>query len=272
MERRIALRLFSLAVFFAALAPAGLRLSAAEPATAKPQIVLLKFDDVTTNGAHGKAPVAPRWEKLVEYLKANQLKSSLGVICYSLEKDNPTYFKWIKDIQAGGLIEMWCHGYRERKAEDKTGEFEEGTAADQRAIFEKCEKLAITKLGFPLVAFGPHWSGTTDATDEALANTPEVKVWLYGPKKPKFFKGLSIERYLALENPTFVPDPVKFKETYQKSAAKAPILVLQGHPNQWSDERWAGFVQIIEFLRTQNVVFMTPSECLASVGAAAGKE
>jgi peptidoglycan/xylan/chitin deacetylase (PgdA/CDA1 family) len=70
---------------------------------------------------------------------------------------------------------------------------------------------------------------------------------------------------MAIENPTFVPDPGKFRETYEKSATKSDVLLLQGHPDQWDDKRWAGFVEIIEFLKSKNVVFMTPSEYLRKV-------
>lgn len=255
----------SLALALSDLGCPPARGAALAPTPAKPQVILLKFDDVTTNGARPGAPVSPRWQKLVDYLNAQRIKGSFGVICHSLEKDNPVYFKWIKDLQAAGQIEMWLHGYRNRTAEDKHGEFEVGSAAEQRAVFEKSEALARAKLGFPFAAFGPHWSGTTDATDEALSQTPEVKIWLYGPRQPKFFRGLSIERIMALENPTFVPDPNKFQEIYERSGAKAPVLVLQGHPNAWTDERWSGFEQIIHYLRTKNVVFMTPSEYLATI-------
>lgn len=264
MPRHPALRILSLvlsvAAFFRAWAPAF-------GADAPPQVILLKLDDVTAYGLPPKAPVAPRWQKIADYLAAEKIKGSFGIICSSLEKDNAAYFKWIKDLQATGRIEFWLHGYHARTDADKVGEFEVGTAAEQRAIFEKSEALALAKLGFALPAFGPHWSGTTDATDEAMAGVPALTIWLYGPKQPKFFKGLSIERILALENPTFVPDPKKFKEIYERSAAKAPVLVLQGHPNQWTDERWAGFVEIIAFLRSKSVVFMTPSEYLASLGS-----
>ncbi|HEY1110731.1 MAG TPA: DUF2334 domain-containing protein [Opitutaceae bacterium] len=263
-RRALLARFASCSLAFAGIFASATAAEAAPAASAKPQVVVLKFDDVTTNGAHGNAPVSPRWQKLVDYLNAQRIKGSFGVICYSLEKDNPAYFKWIKDLQAAGQIEIWLHGYRNRTAEEKHGEFEVGTAAEQRAIFAKSEALALAKLGFPLVAFGPHWSGTTDATDEALSQTPEVKIWLYGPRQPKFFRGLSLERIMALENPTFVPDPKKFQEIYERSGAKAPVLVLQGHPNAWTDERWAGFEKIIAYLRAKNVVFMTPSEYLAT--------
>lgn len=256
---------FALALLTTAALPSHAQPTATPTPAPKPQVILLKFDDVTANGARPGAPVSPRWLKLVDYLTTHRIRAGFGVICYSLEKDNPVYFQWLKDLQAAGQIELWHHGYRNRAAEDKHGEFETGTAAEQRAIFQKSEALAVAKLGFPLVAFGPHWSATTDATDEALSLTPEIKIWLYGPKQPKHFRGLSIERILALENPTFVPDPQKFQATYERNAAKAPVLVLQGHPNAWTDERWAGFEKIIEFLRTKNVVFMTPSEYLASV-------
>lgn len=236
------------------------------------QVVLLKFDDVTTNGAHGKEPVSARWQKLAEYLTTHRLKGSFGIITHSLEKDNPVYFTWIKDLQNAGLIEFWHHGYRERTAADKQGEFESPNWEEQRTSFEKGEALAVAKLGFPLAAFGPHWSGTNDATDQALAAVPAIKIWLYGPKRPKFFQGLSIERVMALENPTFLPDPKKFQEIYERLGVKAPVLVLQGHPNAWTEERWNGFVAIIAFLRSKQVVFMTPSEYLASVERTGGKK
>ncbi len=227
---------------------------------AEPQIILLKLDDVVA-GHIGKGPVSSRWQRTADYLKANNIKGSFGVICESLEKDNAAYFQWIKDLQAAGLIEIWMHGYHMKNATEP-GEFDHGTFEEQRDILAKSERLAKEKLGFSLPAFGPHWTSTTDATDQALEAVPEVKIWLYGPPKPKFFTRLSIERVMGLENPTFVPDPEKFKATYEKAAAKREVLVLQGHPDQWDEKRWAGFQEIIEFLKSKNVVFMTPSEYL----------
>jgi peptidoglycan/xylan/chitin deacetylase (PgdA/CDA1 family) len=227
---------------------------------AEPQIILLKLDDVIARRV-GTKPVSDRWLKVHDYLVANNIKGSFGIITESLEKDNPLYFNWLKEVHAAGLIEFWMHGYHMKTASEP-GEFEHGTAAEQRAILEKGARLPKEKLGFDLPAFGPHWSGTTDATDEALEAVPSVKIWLYGPKKPKFFTRLSIERVMALENPTFVPDPVKFKTFYEAKAAAQPVLVLQGHPDQWDDKRWDGFTQIIDFLKSKNVVFMTPLEYL----------
>jgi len=235
--------------------------SAADQAP-KQQVILLKLDDVVAGHLDFAGPVSTRWQRIADYLTTNHIKGSFGVIGESLEKDNPAYFKWIKDIQQAGLIEFWMHGYHMKKAASEPGEFEQGTFEEQKATLEKSQKLSKEKLGFALTAFGPHWSGTTEATDQALESEPDIKIWLYGPKKPKYFSRLSIDRIMALENPTFVPDPAKFKETYEKVAAKRDVLVLQGHPDQWDDDRWPGFLEIVEFLKSKNVIFMTPSEYL----------
>lgn len=232
-------------------------------ADSKRQVILLKLDDVVARHT-GKSPVSVRWQRVHDFLKTNHIKGSFGVITESLEKDDAAYFQWLKDVHAAGLIELWMHGYKMRGPKDQ-GEFELGTAEEQRAILAKGERLAKGKLGFELPAFGPHWSGTTDATDEALEKVPEVKIWLYGPAKPKFFKRLSIPRVMALENPTFVPDAEKFIAFYEKHAAQKEVLVLQGHPDQWTEERWAGFTKIIEFLKSKQVEFLTPSEYLRRV-------
>ena len=99
------------------------------------QIILLKLDDVTGQRV-GTKPVPERWQKVHDYLIAQGIKGSFGVITESLEKDNAMYFQWLKDVQAAGRIELWMHGYKMRGPKD-TGEFESGTAAEQKAILAK---------------------------------------------------------------------------------------------------------------------------------------
>ena len=50
-----------------------------------------------------------------------------------MEGDNQAYFDWIKTLHEKGLIEFWNHGYRNRKASDKTGEFEESFEVQKTA-------------------------------------------------------------------------------------------------------------------------------------------
>jgi len=249
---------------YSAVAGAVLCLSGpAEPlhaADAPPQVIILKLDDITQHGG-GAAPISPRWQRVTDYLDKLHIKASYGIIGYSLERDNAAYFDWIKALHAKGTVEFWNHGYRERKPEDKSGEFE-GPLDQQRAALLRTQTLAREKLGLELKAFGPHWSGTNGDTAKALDAIPELTMWFYGPPESKKYV---FPRVLTLENPTFVPDFDKFKALYERAAHDKPVLALQGHPNQWTDPRWEGFVKIIDFLRSRNCVFMTPSEWLATV-------
>jgi peptidoglycan/xylan/chitin deacetylase (PgdA/CDA1 family) len=229
-------------------------------------VIIFKFDDVIAGWENKGDVVPPRWQRMTDFIEGNRLKASAGVICESLDGENPAYFEWLKEHQRKGAVEFWHHGYRMRKPEDKTGEFDQGTWKEHLAILERGEKLAKEKLGFEFAAFGPHWSATTRATDRALEAVPQIKVWLYGPKKPQYFTRLSLPRVMALEDPIFVPDFEKFQSTYNRRAAGLDLLVLQGHPDQWKiEEKWQGFEKIVEFLKSRGCVFMTPSEHLARV-------
>jgi peptidoglycan/xylan/chitin deacetylase (PgdA/CDA1 family) len=242
-----------LGLFFAPVVHGG------EPAAKPPQIIILKLDDVVAHGTDARAPVPPRWQRMADFVEQARIHAAFGIIGYSLEQDNPAYFDWIKNLHKKGHIEFWNHGYRNRKAEDKTGEFEEPFAG-QKDSLEKTQKLAKEKLGIELKVFGAHWSGTNQDTAKALEGIPEITMLFYDPKSGK---KLVFERVLTLENPIFVPDAEKFQELYEARAKDKACLALQGHPNSWDEKRWEGFVKIIEYLKSQGCVFMTPSEYLA---------
>jgi L-ascorbate metabolism protein UlaG (beta-lactamase superfamily)/peptidoglycan/xylan/chitin deacetylase (PgdA/CDA1 family) len=260
-----------IAILVTAVATVGCAMGPAargEEAAAKTApVVLLKLDDVISSGEQG-GPVSLRWRRAADYVEKNNLKAAFGIICYSLATENPPYQQWIKEREARGQIEFWLHGYHNRSAEERTGEFDQGTAAEQQAILEKSERLARERLGFDLAAFGAHWSGTTDETEKAVQAAAEIKIWLCGPKDSKFYKRLSVPWTIALEDPIFVPDLAKFKAAYEKSGAAEPVLCLQGHADQWDEARWGEFVKIVEFLKSKGCRFMTPSEYVKAAAAA----
>ena len=248
------MRYATLSFSILALFAAGFSDSKAFSADA-PQVIVLKLDDIVTDNA-------PRWQRVTDFLAEQDLKASYGIIGYSLEEENPGYFQWIKELQAGGRIELWNHGYLKRLASDKAGEFE-GTFEEQKRSLLRTQELAREKLGIELKAFGPHWSGTNDDTAKALETMPEITMWFYGPSKntSKFV----FKRVLTLENPTHVPDFEKFKARYEQVGRTEKCLALQGHPNSWDEKRWNNFVKIIQYLKSQKCVFMTPSEYRASI-------
>ena len=224
------------------------------------QVIILKLDDVIAYKSSSQLPVSPRWQRVTDFLKESDIKASFGVIGFSLEEDNPSYFDWIKTLHKSGLIEFWNHGYRNRRGWDKTGEFE-GSFEDQKTALERTQMLAKEKLGIELKAFGPHWSGTNEHTARAVEGIPEIKMWFHGPKESTKF----IFEVLTLENPTHVPDFAKFKAAYDRVGHDKKCLALQGHPLSWDDERWANFVKIIDYLKSKGCVFMTPSEYMQKV-------
>jgi len=257
--------------FFAAWLLMGVALSAAAagaktppggPPAARPaQAVILKLDDITPQGARDGSPVSPRWQRVVDFIEQQEIKAALGIIGFALEDDNAAFFDWIKQLHGKGRFEFWNHGYRNRRAEDKAGEFE-GEFAEQQTAIERTQRLAKEKLGIELKAFGAHWSGTNEATARALNVRPEITMVFYEPRQAKKFV---FERVLTLENPTFVPDFEKFKQLYESRAADKPVLALQGHPNAWDEQRWQGFVRVIEYLKARGCRFVTPSEYYAEI-------
>jgi len=247
------------AAVLATAAGANIWAEEAPPPSKPAQIIVLKFDGLTAEAPKGAA-VSERWTRLTDYLTHNNIHAAYGVVCSSLEKDNPAYIDWIKSLHDKGLIEFWLHGYRDRSEKDKSGEFESGTAEQQKSILVKSEKLAHDKLGFEFDAFGPHWSATTLATEQALNETPEIKIWLGQPNNAKKFTKFGIPRVMALENPTFITDVEMFLRAYDSVGEKQRMLLLGGHPDRWNEVRWKGFMRMMEFLKARGCVFMTPSE------------
>lgn len=227
---------------------------AAQPGT---PVIILKLDDITRSGAHGEQPISPRWQKCVDFLMAENIRASLGIIGNSLEGDAPAYFNWIKDLHKKGF-EFWNHGY-----ENKENPFFGPPLEEQKAAIEKTQRLAREKCGITLAAFGPHWGGTDASTEAVLAAIPEIRVWFFGPAKPPRHM-VSLKRTVNLEYPTLVPNFEKFKADFEKRAAEQPYLCLQGHPNAWDDARWAAFVEIVKFMKEKGCKFMTAGEYVAT--------
>jgi len=230
----------------------------ASPAPSAP-VIILKLDDVTRSGAHGQAPVSPRWQRVADFIEKENIKASFGILGYSLEEDHAAYFAWIRDLAKRGSIEFWNHGY-----ENKADRFKGMPLAEQKEALLKVQRLAKQKLDLTLHVFGPHWGATDKSTEAALAEIPEIRVWFFGPAKPQGGQ-VSLERTLNLEATTFVPNFEKFKDGYERFGRLKPYLALQGHPNAWTDERWENFVKIVRYLKDKGCTFMTPSQYVASI-------
>ncbi|HWI59832.1 MAG TPA: hypothetical protein VNZ22_21565, partial [Bacillota bacterium] len=242
---------------------------AAETEAPRAPVVMLKLDDlVRQKGKDATVPV--RWQKLVDFLEAEKIKASLGILTESLEGECPAYCDWIKTHVAKGYIELWDHGHYQRglpetmKTNGRTAEYLGGSAADQAVLFEKSLALVKEKTGLELAAFGPHSTAIDATTYTALENIPQIKaVWFYGPPKGVKTSKVVIQRFMELEKPLFVPNPEQVKKSFLEQAARLPYIAVQGHPNQWDDARFESFKQAVLYLREQGCRFVTISDYLA---------
>lgn len=222
--------------------------------------VILKLDDVT-NGT-------PQWKRTLDYLKSRNVKSSAGIICNSLESGKQAYYDWLKEVQQSGLVEFWLHGYdhKQWKEDGKdVWEFSGPSLEQQKEHIAKSQQLARQILGAPFAVFGAPFNKTDAATVKALAADPDIKVVLFGNPKDaaELPNALILDRTeMNIEAPLFVPNSQKVKHDYEAMAGTRDCFVIQGHPNQWTDERFAEFQKLVEYLQSQGVVFTTPSEYL----------
>jgi peptidoglycan/xylan/chitin deacetylase (PgdA/CDA1 family) len=249
----VSLSLPAVAATLMLLSSAGAAL-AEEPAPppARQQLILLKADDF------GRS--AP-WQRYVSYIRDNNLKASLGIICRSLEKDDPKLVAWVQELLKTEQFDFWHHGYDHRlnfKEGDRTLCEFRGTPYEQQLDhFDRACTLAREKLGIKFQVFGAPGNAVDDTTARVLAQHPEIKGVFYGPAKVT--TAHVFQRWANLEMPTFVPNSAGFIERYKWNASR-PYLALQMHPGNWNDERFAEFEKIIAFLKTQNVRFVTAAE------------
>lgn len=224
-----------------------------------PAYVVIKADDLRAKG-NG---VSARWQKLVDFTCQREIKIGIGIIADSLEADNPDYFDWIKKQNAAGQIEFWNHGYDHKKWSEAGKEYLEfsGTSFErQKEHLERANALAREKLGFAFETFGAPFNATDENTAKALAQSEDIKIWLYGNAKNPVGK-LVLTRNAAtnIEAPIFKPNALKFAQGYNKFPDQE-IFVIQGHPDQWDDAEFAQFVGIVDFLTRANAQFVTPAD------------
>jgi peptidoglycan/xylan/chitin deacetylase (PgdA/CDA1 family) len=245
---------------------AGQPVKASEPgelpapvARKSPAYIVIKVDDlVAQNGG-----VHPMWNRFVAWTAERNIKSSIGIIANSLENASPAYLQWIKDQHATGRVEFWNHGYDHKEWDEggkKVQEFKGVPYEQQKQHLQRSNALAREKLGFAFRAFGAPFNATDENTAKALAEENDIQTWLYGDAKNPGGK-LVLERVgdVNIEYPTFVPDAHKFAMGYNRHPER-DLFVIQGHPAQWTEERFAQFAQIVDFLTKAGAVFVTPSE------------
>lgn len=242
-----------------------------------PPVIILKLDDlrVTNGGVHRS------WVRVADYLAERKIKAGFGIICKTLADAPTAYTDWIRQRNATGLIEFWFHGWDHGTWQSADGkkhsEFDSRPLDEQRQRFADSQQLAKDKLGFAFTTFGPPGGGPSGHQDEATAQVmgedPDMKVWLYpspidtmGRKLAAAGKVTILDRVWAvnLESAVGQPNYARFVAGYAQNPDRE-YFVLQGHPTNWDDTRFAEFAKIIDFLVEQHAVFTTARDYAASL-------
>jgi len=231
----------------------------------EPLYVVLKLDDLSVHPKKPESNVDPRWDRVLKDLESRNIKASIGVICQGLENDCPKLEAWVKALHEKGNIEFWCHGYTHKEIKSDDGkssiqEFKGVSLEEQVETLKKCQEAAQKRFGFKFAAFGSPFNGADANTPKALAQFPEIKVWFFGKRGPDT-KQFVLDRPVDMENPTLKPDFEKFKAKFE-TLKGCKVITLQGHPPAWTDERFAEFEKVLDYLVARNAKFVTPGEYL----------
>jgi peptidoglycan/xylan/chitin deacetylase (PgdA/CDA1 family) len=245
-----------------------LDLSKLPPLPANPPVVVLKLDDLATGGGN----VPRNWKRITDFALERKIKITVGVIAKSLATANHSYINYIKDLRETGLVEFWFHGWDHRSWEEngqKLQEFKGTSYEHQKASFVNSQALAKEKLGFTFSTFGSPFNGMDENTFKVFSEDPDMKVFLYANRgdQAKMPGKIILERVggVNIEDPLFVPNADKFITGYLKNAKGRGYFVIQGHPNQWNDERWAEFVRLVDYLQENKIPIVTTAEAAALV-------
>lgn len=233
-------------------------------------LIMLKLDDLSRWSKDPKATAPAKWQRVADFVMAEEVKANFGIFAESLEGDCPVYVQWITDRAGSGRFEFWHHGYFNRFPADpkveKQGEYINRSAEEQSATLRKAIDLVREKTGLTMRAFGPHGTAIDDATYAALAGIPEIQaVWFYGPHKGVTSSTVLIERRAELEKPIFKPNPDNLKQNWEKLKTR-DYLAIQGHPGSWDDQGFANFQEAVRFLKSQGCRFVTVSEWMGMRG------
>lgn len=234
---------------------------------AEPPVVILKLDDFRPGGKL----IPDGWQMTSDFLAERQIKSSYGFIGKDIVDANKEFCDWVRVRNDSGMIEFWNHGFTHGKTKidgKDVAEFRDQLSA-QRESLKKTQDAGKEKFGIMFAAFGAPFNAINTDTASALKGNGELTIWLYGnPRTAKQggYTGTVLPRTIDLETPVHQPNFTAFKERYDKGQLGA-CIVLQGHPQSWASDksRFQNFVQIINFLRKQGCVFMTPSQYVATL-------
>lgn len=245
-------------------------------------VIVIKLDDVKPSPSGW---LSEKWFNLSAYAAERRIKMGLGVICRDLlETPQTRTLNWLHATRDDGWIEFWLHAYDHTTHTGGDGvvysEFVGRPREELKRRIDLCQSLAVARLGAPFRVFGPPGGGSTAHVNsdllDVLYEDPHLRGILYPTPQDALGAALQARGEVMvmdrvwpvnIEQPLFVPNLATFITQYRFYAPSRRYFVLQGHPANWDDARFAEFGRILDFLVSENAVFLHPSELAALLAA-----
>lgn len=230
------------------------------PTTRKSNLkIILKLDDLQSKG--GTCAAIP----VLDFLKNKQVKAGFGAIAVKCDAGATAilkpYFE-IKDAQENQLFELWNHGL-----EHVTDEFSGTDYAYQKSHFDQATQIMKNLLGIQMHSFGTPYNSSDATTNTVMSEDPEYKVFLLGSTSPAASTGIiNLTKRVNMESATGNPEFSYFMTNYNaKKDSYTEYMILQGHPNQWTEAEIGEVNQIIHFLAGEGCEFVLPYDYYLSL-------
>lgn len=215
------------------------------------QIIILRLDDLRsrTTGA---------FEWALNAATERNVKVSFGVIGDALDDGvcNRRFIDFVKYADSLGM-EIWHHGYLHTNTEYKGSSYQK-----QLENFKRTYDLMRQKCGITMHTFGPPYNVADNTAIRMITeNFPDINVFMSVTDSDKIATQMKLNNRITIESTTGIFDYDKFESSYKTAVArKYECSVILGHPALWNEASKQYFLDMIDFLKQQNCVFMTPYE------------
>lgn len=216
--------------------------------------VILKLDDLSVKNHICSCA------SVMDVLKRRGISASFGVIMQRCDTTLQSFLRpymQAKDAEGNRLFEFWHHGY-----DHKRPEFGGASYEHQKRHFELADSLGKAMLGVELTIFGAPFNQVDSLTARVIQENGNYRYVFFANER--LFQGADVcvlNNRINMEDGTGKVDYKYFLKNYKAGGAvEKPYIVLQGHPNQWDEQRIKEFVQIIEFLQKEGCEFVLPSQ------------
>ncbi|UKT64951.1 DUF2334 domain-containing protein [Pedobacter mucosus] len=219
--------------------------------------VVLKLDDISAqNGECKSLPV-------MTYLLKRNVKASYGVIANRLDGSAKSLLNDIisaVDNQGNRMVEIWNHGLNHSKNGD-VFEFKNSTFNEQLQHLDSAHFLVQKDLGVSMTTFGAPYNATDSVCLRVINEHKNYKKIFFSSVKVEFETNFErLNNNVPMEIETGKPDFDFFIKSYNKYPAYlSSNIILQGHPPYWTDEGFAEFKKILDFLDSKKCIYVLPA-------------